>query len=130
MITREATLAFFDNEMLGVVVEEEEYVALDGQSLANAFDGSHMQLARASNGQYRIIDDYNAEAYRFVNSVYVDERPIERGLVGAPWKFRTGQAEEVCDELEEIEHHTNRLEQKHRDVVAAIAAALTPTERS
>ena len=100
-MNRECTIVYFDNEIYGLLLEEDEYLALGGRPLANAFDNHHVQLVRAPSGQYQIVDDVNADAYSFVDGVNVAEQPARRGQVCAPWKLSAKQSDNVRDALEE-----------------------------
>jgi hypothetical protein len=102
MTMRQVTIISYDGAIFGVLLDNDEYVAPGGQSLANAFDDHHVQLVRAPSGQYRIVDDMGSDAFTLVDGVSVDEQPTARGQVGAPWKLSTEQSDDVRCWLEEL----------------------------
>jgi predicted Rdx family selenoprotein len=91
MIPREVTVVFYHNQLYGLLVEEDEYIALGSKSLADAFRDHHVQLVRGTNGSYHIVDD-----------VSIWERPTKRGQVRATWKLGARQSDVVRDELESV----------------------------
>jgi hypothetical protein len=97
MVKHKASLAFLGDEFIGVLVEREELAKLGGQSLVDAFDGHHVQLARQRTGAYAIIDDVNS--YRFIDDVVIEETWSPHNRVGARWKLCAEQTEKVRTEL-------------------------------
>jgi len=95
MSTKQVTIACFDDDIYGALLRDEDYVALGGQSLANAFDDHHVQLARAPSGQYRIIDDMNSDQFGFIDNVNIDV------LEGGRWKLSDDQRDDLVAALEE-----------------------------
>jgi hypothetical protein len=97
MTTKQVTIILFCNEIYGVLFEDEDYFALGGQSLVNAFDGHHVQLVRAPSGQYRIVDDMNC-------AICVDNVSINQQRNGC-WKLNAKQSDDVRVALSEYANH-------------------------
>ena len=95
MAVREASLVFCRGELLGAQLQEEDYVALGGQSLADAFDGHYVMLVRQPNGDFKVVDDIYACCFEVVHHVLID-------VDGAQWSICDRQNEKVQFELEAL----------------------------
>ena len=90
------TAVCFDSKLLGYLLEDEDYVALGGLKLANAFANHHVQLARRQNGQLEIVDDLNSQAYQIIAGVCI----VNRGTNGG-WIFDDEQSAKTLAELDD-----------------------------
>jgi hypothetical protein len=82
-----------DGEMIGYLLNDDDYIRLGGAALANAFGRHHVQLARTQSGQIEIVDDINSDSYHCVAGVSINEHPF------GWWTLSTDQHAEVRDEL-------------------------------
>ena len=98
------TIVTFDDELLGLLVQQDELFAMGGQQLANAFENHHVQLVRDPSGRYDIVDDVNSDSYGFIEDVEIIETPSARGRIGAHWKFSKEARDALSDfpKLEEL----------------------------
>jgi hypothetical protein len=100
MTIRQCTIVYFDDRLYGALLEDDEYKQFGGQALVKAFKNHHVQLARAPNGRYRIVEDVNSSSYYFIDDVNIDEHLRERhGQVSTRWSLSPKQNETVRREL-------------------------------
>lgn len=112
MTTTTVTMVFLNESLYGHLLTQADYVALGGKPLAKAFRNHHVQMVRAPNNDLLIVDDTNAELFRFVDDVRIDLQP-------EGWSLSTNQSDEVHDTLNTIiESTAYRYEKEEEDLEA------------